>query len=179
MLAFVHSYMSNLATTNADVQNYLHPIIISLIGLAGVVSAMFIIAGGIGYMSSRGDPEKLQHAKKVLKNAVVGLVLVIAAGTVTSILNGAYQNNSGTALSNIPSLTTIETKDDGGGLTEVLIKAIVGLFKKIVVTAGKPFITALGYFTKSTPLVADNPSVFKLWVAVLGIANALFVLVVI
>jgi hypothetical protein len=34
-------------------------------------------------MGSRGNPEKLEHAKKVLKNALIGLVIVIAAGTIS------------------------------------------------------------------------------------------------
>lgn len=172
------AFLTNLATTNVDIQNYLRPIMVSLIGLAGVVSAFFLVTAGIAYMTSKGSPEKLEHAKKVLKNAMIGLVIVIAAGTISAILSNAYQSGSGTTLENIPSLTPVDTADDGAGLTEVLLKAIVGLFKKIIETAGKPFISALDYFTHSTPLMADNPSVFKMWLAVLGIANSLFVLVV-
>lgn len=172
------AFLSNLATTNVDIQNYLRPIMVSLIGLAGVVSTFFIVIAGISYMTSKGSPDKLEHSKKVLKNAMIGLVIVIAAGTISTILSNAYQSSSGNTLENIPSLTPIDTQDDGAGLTEVLLKSIVGLFKKIVETAGKPFISALDYFTHSTPLMANNPSVFKMWLAVLSIANALFVLVV-
>lgn len=178
MLAFLHTSATNLAATNVDIQNYLRPIMVSLIGLAGVVSAFFLVTAGISYMTSKGNPEKLEHAKKVLKNAMIGLVIVIAAVTITAVLNNAYHGSGGTTLENIPSLTPVDTGDDGAGLTEVLLKAIIGLFKKIIETAGKPFISALDYFTHATPLMVDNPSVFKLWLAVLGIANGLFVLVV-
>lgn len=166
------------AVVNADMQNYLRPIMVSLIGLAGVVSAFFIIQGGIEYMTSSGKPEKLEHAKKILKNALIGLVLVIAAGTVTSILNNAYQNSGGNVVERLPVLEQVETDDGGGGITEVLINAIIGLFKHIITAAGKPFIDALTYFTTETPLMAENPAVFKLWLSVLGIANVLFILVV-
>ncbi|NBU33194.1 hypothetical protein EBS40_01045, partial [bacterium] len=125
------AFISNLATTNVDIQNYLRPIMVSLIGLAGVVSAFFLVTAGISYMTSKGSPEKLEHAKKVLKNAMIGLVIVISAGTVSAILNNAYQGSGGTTLENIPSLTPVDTADDGAGLTEVLLKAIIGLFKKI------------------------------------------------
>jgi len=178
MLAFLHAPAMNLAATNTDIQNYLQPIMLSLIGLAGVVSTFFLITAGISYMGSRGNPEKLEHAKKVLKNALIGLVIVIAAGTITAILSNAYQGGGSTTIENIPSLSPVDTGSNGGGLTEVLLKAIIGLFKNIIETAGKPFIAALDYFTHSTPLMADNPAVFKLWLAILGIANALFVLVV-
>jgi hypothetical protein len=167
--------VADFAVVNADVQNYLRPIMLSLIGLAGVVSAFFIIQGGIEYMTSSGRPEKLEHAKRILRNALIGLVIVIAAATLTNILTSAYQDGGGTTVQNIPSLTPVETDDGGGGITEVLINSIIGLFKHIITAAASPFISALDYFTNSTPLMADNPAVFKLWLTVLGIANALFV----
>lgn len=166
------------AVVNADMQNYLRPIMYSLVGLAGVVAAFFIIQGGIEYMTSSGKPEKLEHAKKILKNALLGLVLVIAAGTLTSILTSAYQDSGGSMVEQLPVLEQVEAEDGGGGITEVLINAIIGLFKHIIVAAGKPFIDALTYFTTETPLMAQNPAVFKLWLTVLGIANVLFILAV-
>jgi hypothetical protein len=147
----------------------------SIVGLAGVVSAFFIVQGGIEYMTSSGRPEKLEHAKKILRNALIGLVMVIGAATLTAILTNAYQDSGASVVENIPSLTPVETDTGGGGITEVLINSIIGLFKHIITTAASPFIGALEYFTQSTPLMAENPSVFKLWITILGIANALFV----
>lgn len=174
-VALISNGVANFAVVNADVQNYLRPIMFSLVGLAGVVSAFFIVQGGIEYMTSSGKPEKLEHAKKILRNALIGLVMVIGAATLTAILTSAYQDSGGTSIENIPSLTPVETDTGGGGITEVLINSIIGLFKHIITTAASPFISALDYFTHSTPLMADNPSVFKLWLTMLGIANALFV----
>ncbi len=158
--------VATLAVVNTDIQNYLRPIMLSLIGLAGVVSAFFIILGGIGYSTSAGKPEKLEHSKKVLKNALIGLVIVIAAGTLTAILSNAYSSGGNASLENAPVLTPINTDTGGGGITELLINAIIGLFKHIIETAAQPFISALDFFTRSTPLMADNPSVFKLWLTV-------------
>lgn len=174
-VALLSNGVANFAVVNADVQNYLRPIMFSLVGLAGVVSAFFIVQGGIEYMTSSGKPEKLEHAKKILRNALLGLVMVIAAASLTAILTNAYNSSGGTTVTNIPALTPIETAEGGGGITEVLINSIIGLFKHIVTTAASPFIGALDYFTNSTPLMADNPSVFRLWLTILGIANALFV----
>ena len=174
-VAQIQNWVASFAAVNGDVQAYLEPIMYSLVGLAGVVSAFFIIQGGIEYMTSSGKPEKLEHAKRILRNALIGLVLVIAAGTLTAILTSAYQDAGGSTLENVPSLTPVAAEQGGGGITEILINAIIGLFKHIITTAASPFINALDYFTHSTPLMADNPAVFKLWLTVLGIANALFV----
>lgn len=170
--------VANFAVVNTDMQNYLRPIMYSLVGLAGLVSTFFIIQGGIEYMTSSGKPERLEHAKRILKNALIGLALVIAAGTLTAILTNAYQQSGASVTEHLPVLEQVPANDGGGGITEVLINAIIGLFKHIITAAGKPFITALTYFTKETPLMAENPAVFKLWLTVLGIANVLFVLAV-
>lgn len=181
MLSFVttsQTWVANFAAINSDVQSYLRPLMFSLIGLAGVVSAFFLVTAGIAYTTSSGNPEKLEHAKRVLRNAIIGLVLVIGAGTLTAILTTAYNEAGGSTITNIPALTPVDTVDGGGGITEILINAIIGLFKHIIETAATPFIAALDYFTHSTPLMGDNPAVFNLWLTVVGIANALFVLVV-
>jgi len=179
MPGLVPNTLTNLATTaNLDIQNFLKPIMASLIGLAIAAATLFIILAGISYMTSAGHPEKLTQAKRILKGAFIGLVLVIAATAITSILSSAYSSPTTTNISNLPALTAVDTSSSSGGLTEVLIKAIIGLFKNIIETAGKPFISALDYFTHATPLMADNPSVLKLWLGILGIANALFVAVV-
>jgi len=178
LVTLSQTWVTRFAAINGDVQSYLRPLMFSLIGLAGVVSAFFLVTAGIAYTTSAGKPEKLEHAKKVLRNAIIGLVLVIAAGTLTAILTRAYNEAGGSTITNIPALTPVDTVDGGGGITEILINAIIGLFKHIIETAATPFIAALDYFTHSTPLMGDNPSVFNLWLTVVGIANALFALVV-
>lgn len=159
-------------------QQYITPLMLTLSGIASLICVFFLITAGYSYMTSTGDPQKLEHAKKVLKNAVIGLVLIIAAGTLTSILSSAYSTANRTGIENIPSLTTIEPKSEGLSIVDVLVKAIVGLFKHIVESAAAPFMAALDYFTRATPLMGDNGAVFKLWLTIVALADALFVLVV-
>lgn len=169
---------ADVSAAGNAMQQFVAPLMLTLAGVASLVCVFFLVTAGYSYITSAGQPDKLEHSKRVIKNAIIGLVIVIAAGTLTSILSQAYTNTANTGIENIPSLTTIEPKDDGLSLTDVLIKAIVGLFKHVIETAAKPFITALDYFTKSTPLMADNGAVFKLWMTIVGITDALFVLVV-
>ena len=49
------------------------------ITIAGIVSAIFIVYGGIAYTSSAGDPNKLSQAKKIITNALIGLAIVALA----------------------------------------------------------------------------------------------------
>lgn len=177
-LSALPMYVADATAAQDVMRAYVAPTVAMLAGLATLVCTFFIVLAGFQYITSRGSPDKLEHAKRVLRNALVGLVIVLAAGTLTAILTHAYGNATPTGVENIPPLETIEQPDQGLSITEVLIKAVVGLFKYIIESAAKPFLGALDYFTHGTTLMAQNPSVFKLWLTVVGIADALFVLMV-
>lgn len=171
-------WVADVSDAGNFMKDYLAPVMLTLIGLAGLAATFFLIMAGIQYMTSSGKPDKLEHAKRVMRNALIGLVIVIAAGTLTGILSQAYGGSNGVGIENLPALSTVEPEDTSGGIVDILVKAIVGLFKHIIQSAAEPFIKALDYFTQGTPLMADNSSVFKLWLTVVGIADALFVLFV-
>jgi hypothetical protein len=168
-------WVADVTSADSVMKAFVGPLMITLGGLATLVCTFFLVMSGIQYMTSKGSPEKLEHAKRIMRNALIGLVIVLAAGTLTAILSHAYGNTGSSTVQNIPTLQAIDAKDQGSGIVEVLIKAIVGLFKHIIESAAKPFIKALDFFTHETSLMAQNPSVFKLWLTITGIADALFV----
>lgn len=54
--------------------------VVNVLGLiAGILSVIFLIMGGINYMSSEGDPAKLKGAKSTITYAVIGLAVSILA----------------------------------------------------------------------------------------------------
>ena len=129
-------------------------------------------------MTSAGQPDKLEHAKRIIRNALIGLVLVFAAVALTQILTHAYAGSSAASHASVPNLTAITPAPTSNGLVGVIIKAITGVLNDIIQSLASPFIKSLAFFTKSTPLMADNSTVFNLWLAMVGICDALFVLVV-
>ncbi|MFO0971389.1 MAG: pilin [Candidatus Saccharimonadales bacterium] len=181
MLSFAHTGLSLLADTSGAIsvmRDYIRPTIQMLAGLASIACTLFLVHGGYLYMTSRGNPESLETAKRVVRNALIGLVIVLGAMTLTTILSGAYGNPSNVGGANLPNLQAIQPQDAGSGLVEVLIKAVTGFLNNIIQTIGAPFLSALDFFTKGTPLMAQNPGVFNLWLAVVGITDVLFILIV-
>lgn len=181
MLSFAHTGLSLLADTSGAIsvmRDYIRPTIQMLAGLASIACTLFLVHGGYLYMTSRGNPESLETAKRVVRNALIGLVIVLGAVTLTTILSGAYGNPSNVSGANLPNLQAIQPESPGSGLVEVLIKAVTGFLNNIIQTIGAPFLSALDYFTKATPLMAQNPGVFNLWLAVVGITDVLFILIV-
>lgn len=47
------------------------------LGAAGGLAVLFIIVGGIFYIIAQGDHERLEKAKKTIKNAIIGAVFIL------------------------------------------------------------------------------------------------------
>lgn len=71
-----------------------------LLFVAGIVAVFYIIYGGIRFIVSQGQPDKIAQARQMLIYAAVGLVISIAARVIVQyivqqILGGAAINTTG------------------------------------------------------------------------------------
>ena len=77
-----------------QVENFLRSLIKVAAGLSGLVATVFFVIGGFTYITSSGNPEKLEKAKHTLIWSGVGLTIVIAAfiisNIVTDLATGAF-----------------------------------------------------------------------------------------
>ena len=184
MFDLVDVFASNLVlfadTAGAikTVHDYVLPTAKILSGIASLACAFFLAHAGYVYMTSSGKPDRMEHAKSIAKKAVIGLVIVLATVTIVSILNGSYQAVQNPNNASLPSLQAVTPKSENNGLIETIIKAVTGLLSSIINAIASPFLNALEFFTKSTPLMASNKAVFNLWLAIVGIADMLLILVV-
>ena len=55
-------------------------------GLIGVAAVVFVIIGGVKYMTSQGDPGKVQQAKNTILFALIGLAVTISAFAITAFI---------------------------------------------------------------------------------------------
>ncbi len=180
MESVLFSTLSIFADTSAAVsamRDYVTPTIRTLAALASIACVFFLVNGGYQYMTSTGKPEALEHAKHVIRNALLGLIIVLGAITFTSILSNAYGAPHNPGGASLPSLEAIPPEDVGNGLIDVLINAVTGFLNAIIQAVATPFLAALEFFTKATPLMAENASVFNLWLAIVGITDVLFIIV--
>jgi len=61
--------------------------------VAGLFFLIQLTVGGISWMGAGGDPKALQAARARLMNAMIGLVIVVAAFTITTIILAALGIN--------------------------------------------------------------------------------------
>ncbi len=57
--------------------------------IMGALAVIFLVYGAIQYIISRGDPGKMAQAKTTMIYAVVGLIIVILAATITALVFNA------------------------------------------------------------------------------------------
>ncbi len=61
-----------------------------LLRVAGLAAIIFVIYGGVQYISSRGDPGKTNEARQTIINALIGLVIAISATVIVTFLAGRF-----------------------------------------------------------------------------------------
>ncbi len=77
--------MGDPATFN-DLNIVFENVVGTLLGLAGIILFMMLVAGGFKYITSAGDPKSVESAKKTLTSAIAGLVLTASAYLILRII---------------------------------------------------------------------------------------------
>jgi len=171
--------MNMFAITAAEsIRGYIMPVVSALSMLAALACVLFISIGGVSYMISRGKPDNLERAKRIIKNSLVGLVIVLGAATLSTILSHALGGPVSVGNSSLPHLTDIAPASNSNALVDVMLTAVTGFLNVIIQAIGAPFLSALSFFTSATPLMEQNQVVFNMWLVMVSIADSLFVLVV-
>lgn len=77
------------------------------IAMIGIVSAIFVVYGGISYTTSAGDPGKLKKAKDTILYALIGLAIVAFAEVITAFVSNAITSSKPTSFLETTNNTTI------------------------------------------------------------------------
>jgi TRAP-type C4-dicarboxylate transport system permease small subunit len=64
---------------SAGIQVLIGQIIQAVLSLLGVIFLAYLIYGGYLWMTDQGNEEQVKKAKSILKNSVIGLVIVVSA----------------------------------------------------------------------------------------------------
>lgn len=166
------------AQANAQVTDFTRQTLSTLIIFATLGAVIFLIKGGYTYITSTGKPDALDHAKITIRNAIIGLILVLSAGVISQVLTSAFTTPATPAHSQALQLKPISPVEPQGGLTQVIIDAVNGFLQTIVQSATKPLVDGIIGFLTTTPSVATNSVIFNFWLTMVGIVDALFVLLI-
>ena len=166
------------AASNTEVANFTTQTLNVLFVVASLLTTLFLIKGGYEYITSSGKPDAIEHAKLTIRNALLGLVLVLAAAVVSSVLNNSFTTPTGSFSQSQINLKPIVPTTPSNGLTQVLLDAIAGFIQNIIQSATKPIVDGIISFLTVTPSLVSNSVVFNFWLIILGITDSLFALVI-
>ncbi len=176
-IVFLASKSVLAVTTASEITTYTNDTLTIITAIAAVASIFFLIKAGYQYLTSSGNPQALVAAKHTIKNAILGLAIVLGAGVLISLFNNALTStiiNGSTPALNIAPLNSIKPTD---GLTQVLIDAVSAFMQNIVESAVKPIVDGVFGYIVTTPSLLSNQVIVNFWLVSLGIVDSLFVLV--
>ena len=81
-------FCNPLASKTNSVAESLTLVALYLLSLAGIITLTFLVIAGIRYIISAGNPEKMKSAKDALFSSGYGLVIILLAYTILSIIYG-------------------------------------------------------------------------------------------
>ncbi|HUS59824.1 MAG TPA: pilin [Nevskiaceae bacterium] len=79
----------------SKVQNFMMNTIEILVTLAGILAALFFVWGGVGYITSSGNPEYLEKSKKTIFYSAIGLAVSLGAYVLVNIVTQTAQSAFG------------------------------------------------------------------------------------
>ncbi len=65
-----------------------------LLLLSGIVAVLFVIVGGFWYITSAGNEEQAEKGRKTLVNAIIGVVIIVLAYVIISVIVNLVSNRS-------------------------------------------------------------------------------------
>lgn len=166
------------AASNSDVDRFASDAMTAILALAGTAVVFFLVRGGYLYITSSGDPAALDDAKRTIRNALIGLVIVIAAAFMSNLLSQSLTEPSTGGSATALQLSPIEPTQQTGTLTQILLDAVSGFLQNIVGSVTKPIINGIIWFLTSTPSLSNNSVVFNFWLIMVGITDSLFALAI-
>lgn len=166
------------AASNTEVANFTNDSLTGIIIIASIAAVFFLIRGGYIYITSTGNPTALHDAKNSIKKAIIGLVIILGASLLTSILSHSLTGSATGGGATSINLSPIQPEEADGTLAQLLLSSVSGFLKNIVQSATKPIMDGIIGFLTSTPTLSNNSVVFNFWLIIVGITDSLFVLVI-
>jgi len=97
-MAYAAFVTPGCGSTNLPCETNASSLILRVINIAlevaGLVAVLFLIIGGFRYITSAGNEETAEQAKKIIINAIIGIVVIILSFVIVRVISNALVNNN-------------------------------------------------------------------------------------
>ena len=59
------------------------------LAIAGMIAVLYLIVGGVRYITAHGNEEQAEGAKKTITHAIIGLVIIILSFVIIQVISNA------------------------------------------------------------------------------------------
>lgn len=95
--AQVRTNFEDVGLSSTDPITIILNIISWFLGITALIAVVLVLYGGFIWMTSNGNEEKIEKAKQVLKNAVIGLLIIMSAWGIVLYLISVFSDATGTS----------------------------------------------------------------------------------
>lgn len=74
-------------STPTSIGSFITSLFPYIFSLAGIVLLLYLIMGGLGLMTSAGDPKKVEASKQRITNAITGILIIFASFWIVQIIS--------------------------------------------------------------------------------------------
>jgi fumarate reductase subunit D len=86
-VAVAPAFAQDASAGVSQIQTFIKNVIEVLVTIAGLLAAGFLVWGGIGYITSSGNPEHLDRSKRTIIYSGLGLAISIGAFVLSNIVS--------------------------------------------------------------------------------------------
>ena len=96
-LALAQFQVPSAGGTNLPNDTSISALILRVINIAltviGLIAVLFLMIGGFRYITSAGNEETAEQAKKIITNAIIGIVIIILSFVIVRVISNAIVSN--------------------------------------------------------------------------------------
>lgn len=93
---------------------YIRALFIAFIGVVGILATVMVIYGGVKWVAAAGNPGRINDARDIINNAIIGVIIALTSVVLLNLINGRLTDFSGITL--IPVTGTPYESDNTVGL---------------------------------------------------------------
>ena len=85
---------SNINLGSKPLRDTIGGVVNIVLGFLGILATLIILLGGFKWMTSQGNTEKVDEAKKLIGAGIVGLVIILTAYAISRFILGSLYNET-------------------------------------------------------------------------------------
>jgi len=122
-LAQVNTSVENLALSDRSPVDVILYLISWFLGILALLAVIFVLYGGFVWLTSGGNEEKIETAKKILKSGLIGFVIIMCAWGIVLYLIGVFSDATGTGTTGSDGSRCIGCSTPPGGSSSFYVRS--------------------------------------------------------